>query len=241
MLVIMQRLCSIILYICSVYGFYQIIMGLHLFGKIPALDIQASRVTRFAVVICAKNEKKVICQLLDSLLKQDYPTNAFDVFVVADNCSDQTASAAASCGAKVFERFDPAHTGKGYALNWFFDRFLLEHAQDYDACIVFDADNLADPGFLAAMNRQVNAGHPIAVGYRLGKNPSSSWVAGCSSLFWLIQTRAFLDGNHRPKSRGQEPEPTGHDRWSLANNERLREMMCMALKFGIPTSAGRSD
>ena len=191
MLVMMQRLCSIILYICSVYGFYQIFMGLHLFGKIPALEIQSSRVNRFAVVICAKNEEKVIRQLLVSLRKQKYPANAFDIFVIADNCTDQTASVAASCGAKVFERFNPLQKGKGYALNWFFDRFAHEQAHVYDACIIFDADNLADAGFLAAMNRQVNAGHPIAVGYRLGKNPSSSWVAGCSSLFWLIQTRAL--------------------------------------------------
>lgn len=191
MLVMMQRLCSIILYLCGIYGFYQIFMGLHLFGKIPALNIRDTRITRFAVVICAKNEEKVIRQLLDSLHKQHYPTNAFDVFVVADNCTDQTASVATSCGVKVFERFDPAHKGKGYALNWFFTRFLHDHSQDYDACIVFDADNLADAGFLAAMNRQVNAGNPIAVGYRLGKNPSSSWVSGCSSFFWLIQTRAL--------------------------------------------------
>ncbi|MEA5054626.1 MAG: glycosyltransferase family 2 protein, partial [Propionicimonas sp.] len=45
---------------------------------------------------------------------------------------------------------------------------------------------------------------PVAVGYRMGKNPTSSWVAGTSSLFWLLQTRLF----HLPRARRGLPVTT---------------------------------
>ena len=146
-------------------------------------------VYRFAILICARNEASVIAKLLESLQGQNYPADAFDVFVTADNCSDETAALARQGGATVFERFDSEHRGKGFALNWTFSRFLKQYRAHYDACVIFDADNIADPNFLDAMNRQLNAGYRIAAGFRMGKNPSSSWVAGCSSLFWLTQTR----------------------------------------------------
>ncbi len=175
----------------GVYGLYQAYISLHMFGSLKPPHPDTDKVNRFAVLICAKNEENVIGQLLDSLHKQNYPPDAFDIFVTADNCTDRTAAAAKAGGAVVYERFDPAHKGKGYALNWFFEQFLGQYGSRYDACVIFDADNVVDKEFLAAMNRQLNAGHPVATGFRMGKNPSSSWISGCSSLFWLMQTRCF--------------------------------------------------
>ena len=51
---------------------------------------------RFAVLICARNEAAVIGDLIDSLKAQTYPSEFLHVFVMADNCTDETASAAAS-------------------------------------------------------------------------------------------------------------------------------------------------
>jgi len=184
-----RLICNIVLSIGLAYCAYQAFMSLHMFRDVQPPHPPQAAVYRFAILICARNESQVITKLLESLREQNYPADAFDIFVTADNCSDETASLARRAGATVFERFDAEHKGKGYALNWTFSRFLKQYRKHYDACVIFDADNIADPNFLDAMNRQLNAGYQIAAGFRMGKNPSSSWVAGCSSLFWLMQTR----------------------------------------------------
>lgn len=189
---ILLMACTAALALTGLYGLYHVVVGARCTGELPALP-PAAQTHRFAVLVFARNEERVIGHLLASLEQQDYPAEAFDVFVTADNCTDRTAEVARRHGAVVLERQTEGASGKGAALNWFF----AEHfPSGYDGCVVFDADNVVEPGFLAAMNRQLDAGHPIAVGYRMGKNPSSSWVAGASSLFWLLQTRFF----HLPRA-----------------------------------------
>ncbi|MCW5953588.1 MAG: glycosyltransferase [Propionibacteriaceae bacterium] len=188
-------LCQVILIIAAGYGLYHGVLALPVVGTLAPLVAVTDRSHRFAVLVFAKDEAAVIGQLLESLRQQDYPAEDFEIFVTADNCTDDTAGVARAAGATVGERFDTSLIGKGHALTWFFDRF--DRAAEFDACVIFDADNLVDPGVLAAMNRQLNAGNPIAAGYRVGKNPGSTWVSGCSSLFWLMQTRLF----HLPRAR----------------------------------------
>lgn len=184
--------CTLGLVLTGLYGAYQVVVSSRFTGDLPVLP-DAAEHHRFAVLVFARNEERVLGQLLASLHAQDYPSDSFDVFVTADNCTDATAQIARRSGAITFERSSTGPGGKGAALNWFF----AEHfPSGYDACVVFDADNVVDPRFLTAMNRQLAAGHQIAAGYRMGKNPSSSWVAGASTLFWLLQTRFF----HMPRA-----------------------------------------
>ena len=49
---------------------------------------------KYAILIAARNEKNVIGNLLDSINKQDYPKELITTFVVADNCTDNTAEIA---------------------------------------------------------------------------------------------------------------------------------------------------
>lgn len=77
---------------------------------------------RYAVMIAARNEEKVIGNLIDSLKKQDYPGEPVDIYVVADNCTDSTARVAKAHGARVFTRHDTAHATKGYALEYLYNR-----------------------------------------------------------------------------------------------------------------------
>ena len=66
----------------------------------------ASAHRRYAVLICARNEERVIGELIASLKAQDYPAELVDLYVLADNCSDGTCQAARAAGATVYERFD---------------------------------------------------------------------------------------------------------------------------------------
>ncbi|MDR2974197.1 MAG: glycosyltransferase family 2 protein [Propionibacteriaceae bacterium] len=181
--------CQVVMVFAACYGLYQFFIALPLtpWRKRPPIENRPRH--RFAILVFAKDEEQVIGNLLRSLNDQDYPDRLYDVFVTADNCVDATARRAAEHGAIVWERSDQAHIGKGHALRWFFERFRSQYASKYDACVVFDADNIVETGFLSAMNRELNRGSTIATGYRMGKNPSSSWVAGVTTLFWLFQTR----------------------------------------------------
>ena len=71
-------------------------------------------------IIPAHNEEAVVANLVESLKHQDYPKELYDIYVIADNCTDKTAEVARKAGAIVYERFDETKKTKGFALNWFF-------------------------------------------------------------------------------------------------------------------------
>ena len=95
----------------------------------------------FAAVICAHNEEQVVWQLIDNLKQLHYPKDMYDIYVVADNCTDHTADICREHGAIVKVRTNKEQVGKGYALDWMFSQMLAQEKQ-YDAFVVFDADNL---------------------------------------------------------------------------------------------------
>ncbi len=115
---------------------------------------------RFAVVVPAYNEEKVISKTLYSLSGLIYPKKLYDVIVIADNCTDNTAKIARNLGATVLERKDPARRGKGYALRWAFDQIRNSDKQ-YDAIVVFDSDSLASGNFLEVMNYYLENGREV--------------------------------------------------------------------------------
>ena len=71
---------------------------------------------KYAICIAARNEETVIGNLLESIRKQDYPSQLLTVFVVADNCTDKTAAVARKYGAICYERFNDKERTKGFAL-----------------------------------------------------------------------------------------------------------------------------
>lgn len=145
---------------------------------------------RFALVIAAYNEEMVIAHIVESLLRQNYPEEMYDIFVIADNCSDNTAAIAASHGAIVYKRVNLEQRGKGYALEWMFNKiFALE--TKYDAIAVFDADNLVSSNFLIEMNKQLCNGHKVIQGYLDSKNPFDSWITSSYSIAFWLSNRIF--------------------------------------------------
>ncbi len=173
--------------------------------KFPA----AKPKTRFAVVIAARNEEKVIGDLVDSLLSQNYPRELYDVVVVPNNCKDRTAQKAQIHGARILECTVPVKS-KGEVLQFAFSRLMQEG--DYDAFCVFDADNIADPGYLSAMNRAFLKGARVAQGYRGSKNPGSSWVAGGYSIYF----RMIAECVNRPRAAWGLPVFLGGTGWAVS-------------------------
>lgn len=140
---------------------------------------------RFALIVAAHNEELVIGQIVDSLSHLNYPNNLYDIYVIADNCTDATAIIAKNHGAVVFERFHTKKRGKGYALEWMFKKIFAMNTK-YNAVSVFDADNLVSSDYLIEMNKQLCRGHKVIQGYLDSKNPFDSWITCSYSIaFWL--------------------------------------------------------
>lgn len=142
---------------------------------------------KFAVIVPAHNEEDVISQLLINLKKIDYPDYLYDIYVVADNCKDNTATIARSYNVNVVERTNHIQKGKGYALKYAFQNIgLTSGKSSYDAAVVFDADNLVKENFLKVMNNRLLKGEKIIQAYVDSKNPADNWVtATFSMMFWI--------------------------------------------------------
>ena len=138
--------------------------------------------TRFACLVAARNEEAVIGALVESLKKQDYPDALYDIFVIPNNCTDDTESEALCAGAKIFRCFEPVRC-KGDALH---EAVAWLLPQRYDAFCVFDADNIADEQFLARMNDAFCAGAQVCKGAMRAKNPYDSWLSGCYGLYFTL-------------------------------------------------------
>jgi glycosyltransferase involved in cell wall biosynthesis len=116
--------------------------------------------SRLAVLIPAHDESAMISGSVASVLAEDYPAELFDVWVVADNCCDDTAERAAAAGAQVLVRVDDTRRGKGWALRCGMEH-LLALEQSPDAVVVIDADATVRSGFLAALEACLRAGAQV--------------------------------------------------------------------------------
>lgn len=190
-ILVFNFILSIIFTVCYLYQFFYVFVGLF---KKP-IRFKAKKNHRYAVVICARNERRVIGNLIESVKHQTYPEDLVDVFVVADNCTDTTPEVARKAGAIVYERHNTEKVGKGYALDWFFKALDRDYAdKGYEAFIIFDADNVLDPHFIEEMNGTFDAGYRIVTSYRNSKNYDHNWITAGYSL-WFLREAKFLNNS----------------------------------------------
>lgn len=184
-------------YILTITAFFQIvvfaIICYYLFLGVVGLFRRKEKKNytpknKFALLIAAHNEEVVVGSLIESMLKLDYPKEMYDVFVIADNCTDDTAKIAKGYGVNVCERFSKDKRGKGYALEWMFAK-LFDMEKQYDAVAIFDADNLVHKDFLKEMNSKMQEGYKVVQGYIDSKNPEDSWIAASYSIGFWTQNR----------------------------------------------------
>jgi len=154
----------------------------------------AEKLHRFAVLIPAHNEELIIGKCIDGCKQLDYPSDHFEVTVVADNCIDDTAPCAAQHGAKVLVRNDAANEGKGHALRFGFDKLLAERC---DAILVLDADCAIDHGALKAANARLAAGEMAVQCRNVAGNCDESPIALLMGVANVIENDFF----YAPKSR----------------------------------------
>ena len=177
-------------WIITIFWIYQLVISVCSLIKVKDKPLVEDKEHRFMMIVPAHNEEKVVKDLVESLKKLDYKKELYDIYVIADNCTDATAQIAKEAGAIVYEREDAEHKTKGYALQWFLKQKIEEDAP-YDAFCIFDADNIVDKNFLKAMNKKLNQGEDVVQGYRDIKNPSDSWVTAGYALFYWTMNRFY--------------------------------------------------
>lgn len=194
---ILEKTISIITTVLTILVFYKSILTI--IGvlckkkKFPDTDIRK----KYTFVLPARNEEDVLPNLIESILNLDYPKELFDIIVIADNCTDNTAKVAKDAGAIVYERFDDTKKRKGYALQYLFNLLIEEgKLNNSDAYIIVDADNLLRKDFLIEINKGFVENKNIVCAYRSCKNFNTNFISGSYGIHFFRSTVSM----HRPRA-----------------------------------------
>ncbi len=185
---LLRTLCQILAGIVAVLYFYRIIyLALPLFYR--KKETPPAKPLRYAILIAARNEEAVLPHLLQSIQAQQYPADHITTFVIADNCTDNTAAVARKNGAIVFTRSSTTHIGKGYALDHLLEQIKSNFGYDsFDAFLIFDADNLLAADYIQTINALPAGGYQAFCGFRNTKNFTSSYISSSYGLWYLHES-----------------------------------------------------
>lgn len=146
---------------------------------------RAATAMRAAVIVPAHNESVGLIPTLDDVKSQ---LGADDrLVVVADNCTDDTATVAAAAGAEVLVRNDPARIGKGYAMGW-----ALDHLKSSppDAVLFVDADCRIEPGLLQQLKTaSLRSGRPVQALFLMRSPEHSPINHSLAEFAWILKNQ----------------------------------------------------
>ena len=171
-----------------IYGAYYVLTAITAFVNVKKRQIKHYEPHhKFKILVACRNEETVIASLIESIKAQHYPKDMYELCVIPNNCTDNTRQNALELGTRVIDCYGDC-TCKGDALRYAFDETKNE---DFDAYIIFDADNVVHPNFLLRMNDTLDSGYKVAQGYRDSKNPKDNWISGSYSIYYWMQNFFF--------------------------------------------------
>lgn len=150
-----------------------------------ALVPHSDKKSKFAILIAARNESNVIEHILNSLDNQTYSREYFEAYIIVESEDDPTIEIVKKHGYQYFvrDRLGPGRRTKGFALQECIDYLWRENIQ-YDAYMIFDADNILEPDYIEVMNDVRQVGVQVGLGYRNFTNADTNWVtANCAVMF----------------------------------------------------------
>ncbi|MEA1876933.1 MAG: glycosyltransferase [Bacteroidota bacterium] len=127
------------------------------------------RKRRFAVLIPGYKEDAVIIEVARKSLEQDYPTEAFEIIIIADSFQPNTLNELRKLPIRVVEVSFEIST-KSKALN----TAMAEIGDNYDVALILDADNIMKKDFIYKINQAFDRGFIAVQGHRAAKNMNSS-------------------------------------------------------------------
>lgn len=160
-------------------------------------NLKKRTVKDYAIIIPARNESKVIKNLLDSIKLQN--PNMDNVYVIVEDKKDETVKIVKEYGGNIYVRKNIENRRrKGYALDECLKDILKK--KHYDLYFIMDADNILGKNFISEMLKTYKKGYDIATSYRNIKN-SSNIISSCSGLTFSFMNSLFNEyNNHMHKS-----------------------------------------
>lgn len=150
---------------------------------------------KYCILIPARNEDKVIKNILNSLKKQTYNKDLFTVWVIIESKDDPTFRIVKEMGYNVFIRENLKYRQtKGFALQECMKHINDIHADNFDSYMIFDADNVLEPEYIDKMNDLKNQGNMVGFGYRNFTNANKNFFTECSALLFSMMNSAISKG-----------------------------------------------
>ncbi|WP_026210591.1 glycosyltransferase [Flexithrix dorotheae] len=167
-----MELISIVLLIyfsCSVlYVWIFTILGrINYRVKIDKTHLRA----RIAVFVPAYKEDAIMPSIANQLLVSNYPTDLYDVIIIADSFQKKTIEKLNKLPIKVVEVAWEEST-KAKSLNYALELFEGQ----YDIAVISDADNIFEKDFLSKINNAYQNGYTVIQGCRVAKNLNTSFA-----------------------------------------------------------------
>lgn len=169
------------------------IIGLFAKKKFPKAKVQH----KYGLIIPARNEEKVVGNLIKSIQKSKYPQDKLQIFVIAHNCTDKTAQVCRELGATVYEYNNPNECTMGYAFRYLFDRIKEDYGvENYDGFVLFNADNIVSSNYFEKLNDAFDAtnGENIITSFRNSKNFGSNLMSGLYGTYFMYGCRFEMRG-----------------------------------------------
>ncbi len=193
---IVNLVFQIIFTVCGLFYAHFIIfaiIGIFAKKKFPKTD----KKLKYGLIIPARNEEKVVGNLIKSIQKCDYPQDKLQIFVIAHNCTDRTAEICRELGATVYEYNNPNECTMGYAFRYLFNRIKEDYGTDsYDGFFLFNADNIVSKNYFDKMNDAFVAcnGESVITSFRNSKNFGQNTMSGLYGLYFMTGCRLEMRG-----------------------------------------------
>lgn len=178
----------IILCVGLVFAIGMLVHFLHGYCKKSPI-LHSDKKAKFAIIIPARDESKVIEANLMYIKKSNYPMELVDIYLIVESPEDPTIEIAKKYkNTTIFFRKDLTKIGKGYALDECLND-IYTNKDVYDAFIILDADNVISPNLISRMNDAYQSGYDLGCGKRENKDWNASTVCGAAALtFSIINT-----------------------------------------------------
>ncbi|MFK5856520.1 MAG: glycosyltransferase family 2 protein [Bacteroidota bacterium] len=164
-MIVLQIIQIILLIYLGFASLYIFIFGFASLFPVRKKNDSSSDMRRYAVLIPGYKEDQVIIEVAEDATNQDYPSDLYDVIIIADSFKKETLDILRKLPIKVIEvSFDLSTKSK--ALN----KAMAQLPDIYDVALVLDADNLMEKSFITKINNAFNTGYIAVQGHRVAKN-----------------------------------------------------------------------